>query len=158
MEPRIEILKEKKLIGNRLKMSLIRNKTGQLWGMFAPRIKLINNKVSANKISMQVYDKSYYENFKPNNEFEKWATVEVKDFQEVPAGVETFTLEGGEYAVFHYRGLSSDRRIFEYIFMNWLPSSKYKIDDRPHFEILGENYKNDSPTSEEEIWVPIIRK
>jgi AraC family transcriptional regulator len=26
-------------------------------------------------------------------------------------------------------------------------------DDRPHFEILGDKYKNDHPDSEEEIWI-----
>jgi AraC family transcriptional regulator len=52
MEPRIEILKAKKLIGQKLTMSLIDNKTGQLWSSFAPRIKDINNRVTSDKISM----------------------------------------------------------------------------------------------------------
>jgi predicted transcriptional regulator YdeE len=28
-------------------------------------------------------------------------------------------------------------------------------DDRPHFEVLGKNYKNNDPVSEEEIWIPV---
>ena len=39
MTPRIAILKGKKLIGQNMKMSLTNNRTGQLWGQFAPRIK-----------------------------------------------------------------------------------------------------------------------
>jgi AraC family transcriptional regulator len=40
-----------------------------------------------------------------------------------------------------------------------LPLSKeYELDDRPHFEILGDKYKNNDPNSEEEIWIPIKLK
>jgi AraC family transcriptional regulator len=39
-----------------------------------------------------------------------------------------------------------------------LPNSNYHLDDRPHFEILGEKYKNADPGSEEEIWIPIKAK
>lgn len=158
MDPRIEILEEKKLIGNRLKMSLTSNKTGQLWGSFSPRIKDITNKVTTDKISMQVYDKLYYTNFNPTTEFEKWAAIEVANFDNTPEEMETFTLIGGEYAVFDYKGSSTDGSIFQYIFMKWLPNSKYQLDSRPHFEVLGEKYKNNDPTSEEEIWIPIKKK
>jgi AraC family transcriptional regulator len=155
MKPRIETLKEKKLIGQRLKMSLTHNKTGQLWGGFAPKIKDIANKVTTDKISMQVYDRSFLQGFNPTTEFEKWATVEVTNYDNIPEGMETFTLIGGEYAVFDYKGSSTDGSIFQYIFMTWLPNSEYQLDDRPHFEVLGDKYKNNDPTSEEEIWIPI---
>ena len=155
MQPRIEILKEKKLIGNKLKMSLSNNKTGELWGGFLPKIKEIKNNLTTDKISMQVYDSSYHENFNPNSEFEKWATIEVNDFNDIPRDMEIFTLSGGLYAVFNYKGSSNDNSIFQYIFMTWLPNSEYKLDDRPHFEVLGEKYKNNDPNSEEEIWIPI---
>ena len=158
MTPRIEKLEEKKLIGQSIKMSLSQNRTGQLWGQFAPRIKEIENKLSQNKISMQIYPSSYYEEFSPNNEFEKWATVEVSDFNNIPNGMEPFTLKEGLYAVFDYKGSSSDNSIFHYIFSKWLPSSDYQIDDRPHFEVLGERYKNNDVNSEEEIWIPIKEK
>jgi AraC family transcriptional regulator len=36
-----------------------------------------------------------------------------------------------------------------------LPASGYELDDRPHFEILGERYKNNDPDSEEELWFPV---
>ena len=158
MEPRIELLEDKKLIGNRMKMSLTDNKTSQLWGSFAPKIKGIKNRLSTDKISMQVYDPSYHRDFNPNKEFEKWATVEVADFNDTPKEMEPFTLSGGEYAVFDYIGSSNDSSIFQYIFMTWLPNSEYQLDNRPHFEVLGEKYKNNDPTSEEEIWIPIKKK
>lgn len=158
MQPRIEVLKEKKLIGCKLEMSFSQNKTGQLWSNFVPRIKEISNKVDHNKISMQIYDTDFYTRFNPNKTFVKWATVEVSDFNTIPENMLSFTLEDGLYAVFDYKGSSADTSIFQYIFSDWLPNSEYQLDDRPHFEILGETYKNNDPNSEEEIWIPIKKR
>lgn len=155
MRPRIETLSEKKLVGKRITMSLADNTTGELWKSFMMRREEIPNSLTTEMISMQVYKPSHFTDFKPTNEFEKWATVEVADFDNVPNGMETFTLTGGLYAVFDHRGPSNDNSIFQFIFGTWLPNSTYHLDDRPHFEILGEKYKNNDPTSEEEIWVPI---
>lgn len=158
MVPRIEILKEKKLVGLNMKMSLADDKTAQLWRAFGPRIKEINNKLSKDKISMQIYDSRYHQNFSPHKIFEKWATVEVENFDDLPHGINTFRLEKGPYAVFDYKGLSSDPSVFKYIFLEWLPVSSFLIDERPHFEVLGEKYKNNDWDSEEEIWIPIVEK
>ncbi|MEQ8908938.1 MAG: GyrI-like domain-containing protein [Vicingaceae bacterium] len=158
MNPRIENLKEKKLIGQNIKMSLINNKTAFLWGQFAPRIKEIQKRTSEDKIAMQIYPPHYYKNFRPKLEFEKWATVEVQSFEKLPDGMKSFILKGGLYAIFDYKGSSSDHSIFEYIFSEWLPNSEYVVDNRPHFEVLGTKYKNNDPNSEEEIWIPIKEK
>lgn len=159
MNPSIRILKEKKLIGTHVKMSLINNKTGELWQKFAPRIQAISNKVDTDKFSMQIYNPSYFKTFSPEKEFEKWAAVEVSDFNTVPKDLDTFILIEGKYAVFHYKGSSKNSFVFfEYIFKSWLPNSIYELDNRPHFELLGEKYKNNNPSSEEEVWIPIKRK
>ncbi len=158
MTSRIELLEEKRLIGYHVKMSMINNLTGQLWGQFAPRIKEIQNRASEDKISLQIYPLSYFEQFNPNTEFEKWATAEVADFENTPAGMKSLILERGLYAVFEYKGSSSDNSVFEFIFSKWLPDSKYEVDDRPHFEVLGSNYRNNDQDSEEEIWIPIRGK
>jgi AraC family transcriptional regulator len=157
MEPRIEFLSEKILVGNSIKMSLTDNKTGELWRGFMPRRKEIDNKVNGDFISMQVYDNPLYFNaFNPNAPFEKWATVEVSDTENVPDGMQVFRLIGGQYAVFNYKGtVQGAPPFFNYIFTVWLPNSTYVLDHRPHFEILGEKYKNNDPDSEEEIWIPI---
>lgn len=158
MKPRIENLKEKKLVGKRLKMSLSENRTGELWGNFMPGRREVKNNLTNDLYSLQVFDKSYFDNFNPAKDFEKWALVEVSDFENVPSGFETFTLKSGPYAVFLYKGTGNDYSIFEYIFSTWMPDSGYITDDRPHFEILGEHYKNGDPDSEEEIWIPIRPK
>ena len=158
MRPRIVELAEKKLIGLSMTMSLSNNRTGQLWGQFGPRIKEIQHRTSADKISMQIYPPGYYEQFDPTIEFEKWAAVEVGDFENIPEGMQSMILDKGQYAVFDYKGSSTDSSIFSYIFSEWLPRSNYSIDNRPHFEVLGTAYKNNDPDSEEEIWIPIRTK
>jgi len=150
--PQIKVTDEKKLVGMRLKMSLANNKTQQLWKSFMPRHKEIKNRISNGFISMQVYHGALNDF---EQEFEKWAVVEVSSFENIPSEMEIFTLESGLYAVFNYVGLPSDTRIYQYIFGEWIPNSGYTVDHRLHFEILGEKYKNGDSNSEEEIWIPV---
>jgi AraC family transcriptional regulator len=120
-----------------------------------PRRHEIQKVIGANLYSLQRYAPGFFTDFNPEAEFEKWAGLEVTDFATVPADMETIVIPGGHYAVFSYRGLNTDTSIFQYIFGTWLPPSEYVIYDRPHFEILGPKYKNNDPSSEEEIWIPI---
>jgi AraC family transcriptional regulator len=154
---RIEILPEKKLIGKRIEMTFANNKTFELWNGFMIRRKEIMNNLTSELFSMQIYNgPSYFENFNPETIFEKWAAVEVADFNSVPDGMETFSLKGGLYAVFIHKGAAAmGQKTFQYIYGTWLPSSDYLLDERPHFEILGKKYKNNDPDSEEEIWIPV---
>ncbi len=157
IQPRIVTVREKILIGTSLRMSLTNNRTGELWRSFMPHRKEITGTLSADLYSLQSYPHTYWSDFRPDREFEKWALVEVSGFDvPVPEGLDTFILPAGAYAVFLYKGLSTDNRIFQYIFHEWLPASGYRLDDRPHFEVLGEKYSNHSPDSEEEIWIPIV--
>jgi AraC family transcriptional regulator len=107
MIPRIEYLTEKKLIGKRLTMSLVKNKTGELWQSFMPKRKEVLNTATNDLISMQVYKPSHFIAFNPSNEFEKWATVEVTNFESVPTDMETYILVGGLYAIFDYKDFNT---------------------------------------------------
>ena len=158
MKPRIETLKEKKLVGKRLLMSFAENKTAELWKSFMSQRKNITNNVSSDLISMSVYSPTHFADFRLTSEFEKWASIEVSDFDKIPNDMERVILTGGLYAVFDYKGSSADSSIFQYIFGTWLPGSEYLLDDRPHFEVLGDKYKNNDPISEEEIWIPVKSK
>ncbi len=158
MKPTIKTIIEKKLVGKRLQMSFADFKIGELWRSFMPGRKEITNNLTNDLISLVIYKPDHFTAFKPTNEFERWATVEVSSFDNVPAEMETFVLPGGLYAVFDYTGLNTDHSIYQYILGTWLPNSDYVLDNRPHFEVLGEKYKNNDPTSEEEIWIPIKMK
>lgn len=158
MQPKIEIIDDKKLIGQRLKMSFADYKIGDLWRRFGSKRKEITNNLNNDLISLVVYEPTHFTDFKSTNEFERWATVEVENYNKVPPEMETFDLQGGLYAVFEYKGLNTDHSIFQYILGTWLPKSDFELDNRPHFEILGERYKNNDPESEEEIWIPLKKK
>lgn len=159
MIPGIETINEKKLVGKRMTMSYADYKIGELWGSFIPRKKEILNHLTNDLISLVAYPPMHFADFKPTNEFERWATIEVENFNNVPDEMETFILSSGLYAVFNYKGMSSGASaFFQYIYSEWVPDSDYQLDDRAHFEVLGEKYKNNDPSSEEEIWIPIKAK
>lgn len=156
MIPTIQTLPATKLIGYRLTMSLINNKTAELWRGFMPRRREITNSIGADMFSVNIYSENYFVHFNPAAEFEKWAAIPVTGLDAIPEGMETLTLPEGKYAVFHYKGAPENgAEVFKYIFQQWLPQSGYELDNRPHFEVLGEKYKNGSEESEEEIWIPV---
>src|SRR5689334_8402514 len=94
--PAMRSLSEKKLVGKKLSMSYAENKTAELWKSFMPVRKEIRNAVSSDLFSMQVYSSSFdFTNFNPHIPFEKWAAVEVVDFENVPPDMDAFTLPSG---------------------------------------------------------------
>ncbi|MFD1873113.1 GyrI-like domain-containing protein [Hymenobacter bucti] len=152
---RLETLGPKRLVGQRQVMSLAANTTTELWrGFMQERAALPGGRA---RYSLQRYPLGYFTRFSPETLFEKWAAQEVADPSFVlPAGFEMLELAGGLYAVFLHQGPASQgAATFQYIFKTWLPGSNYVLDDRPHFELLGEKYRSDAPDSEEEIWLPI---
>ena len=153
--PKILTLQEKKMIGMRLEMSLVDNKTSDLFRKFMPRRKEITAMVSDGTYALQQYD---FMSFTPQFVFEKWACVEVSDFNSIPIDMETVVLESGLYAVFIHKGTTIDfMKTMQQIVQVWLPNSTYEVDNsRPHFEILGKKYLGPmNPNSEEEVWIPI---
>lgn len=153
---RIESITEKKIIGKSEMMSFSENKTFQLWKNFMPIKHLIRNEISSQLFSIEEYPQNFFEVFNPNSEFKKWAGVEVQNFDIVPCDMETLTIPEGLYAVFVHKGMASEAfKTYQYIFQTWMPNSEYKPDNRHHFAVMGEKYKNDSPDSEEEIYIPI---
>ena len=159
MFPVIKRISEKKLMGKRMPMSHSDYRIGELWAGFMPRRKEIFSHLSGDLISLAVYPPAFFEQYSPSRPFERWAAVEVSDFNQVPGEMDTYILPGGLYAVFQFRGTDAGMAAFyQHIFKVWLPGSDYVLDDRAHFEMLGEKYKRNDPDSEEEIWIPVRGK
>lgn len=159
MKARIENLTEKKLIGKHTTMSFVENKTFQLWSSFMPRRKEIKNSVDSDLYSLEVFPVGYFDHFNPENKFEKWAAIEVENFDFIPSEMEALIIPSGLYAVFIHKGPESEgHKTYNAIFTEWLPSSEYNVDYRPHFAVMSEKYKKEDPESEEEIWIPIKTK
>ena len=159
MQPRIELINEKRVAGIRLPMSFAGNRTRELWQSFMPRRREIAEAVGTELYSIEVYSRDFLNAFDPDTEFEKWAAVEVSGFDKPPEGLETLTAPAGQYAVFLHHGPASEAIItYTYIFQTWLPGSEFTLDARPHFAVMGDKYKNEDPESEEEIWIPVKAK
>ncbi|MCF1192949.1 GyrI-like domain-containing protein [Mangrovimonas sp. AS39] len=129
--------------------------TGNLARAFMPRRKEIENRIGTHSFSIQDYD-AVLNNISPQTSFEKWVGVEVSDFENVPEGMNPLVLQGGAYLVIDFEGSPSDfPKLWQFILQEWLPSSNYKLDERPHFEKLPKTYNPLNPINKEEVWVPL---
>ena len=149
---RIAIIEPKKLIGFSITTSFQDDKTQIVWKKFMMRRNEIVNQTSNQLFSLQIYP----ENFTANQTFRKYALAEVSDFNNIPNTFETFELETGKYMVFNYKGKAENGpELFRYLFQNFIPENKFEVDNRPYFEIFGDDYNPNDDSAEEEIWIPI---
>ena len=154
--PKICVIPEKKLVGMCQQMVFHYPSIVALWQRFMPRHRQVLHRNSSEFIALQEGD-SVADIGKPNVEFEMWATVEVSEVNNIPLGMESITIPEGLHAVFLLKGTDSER-LMTYIFKDWLPNSGYELEDRPHFQVMGEAYKNNDPSSEEDFYIPIKLK
>lgn len=138
-----------------MEMSLIDNSTVTLFSTFMPRKKEIPNPSDNGIFEVKEYTKDYFSDFDPTAKFTKWAAIEVIDFSVIPNKMRSFVVPSGKYAVFGHKSSNGDDSVFEYLFKDWLPKSGYKLDNRPHFDILEDKSKKEDSTGNEEIWIPI---
>lgn len=154
MIPEIKIFPATKFIGKNLSYTYDNYRAFELWSSFMPRRKEVRNAVGMELYNIQINPAKF--DFNPKTPFVKWAAIAVENVNFVPEGMETVEIQEGLYAVFNYKGdQNSASAFFNAIYTEWLPNSKFDLDNRPQFEILGEKYKKDAPNSEEEIWIPI---
>jgi len=158
MEHRIVDITEIKLVGLDMMTSLSESKTEALWKQFMPIAKTVPNKVADDFYSIQIYpDNIDMDSFTPITEFSKWAAIAVNDFDNIPAELKSISIPKGKYVVFEHKGLASDFfRTSQYIYGTWFPGSGYALDQRPHFEVMGKDYKGpNDPNSIEQVYIPI---
>jgi AraC family transcriptional regulator len=157
MNPTIKIFPTTKFIGKNLTFTYTDYRVFELWSSFMPRRKEIQNAIGSDLYNIQINPENF--DFQPNTPFVKWAAVAVTKFEVIPEEMEMLEIPEGLYAVFNYKGDQSNAAaFFNSIYTEWLPNSEYELDNRPQFEILGEKYKNNDASSEEEIWIPIQLK
>ncbi|WP_458626629.1 GyrI-like domain-containing protein [Winogradskyella sp. PC D3.3] len=151
MAPQILTIKTKTVVG--MKSSMSHGAFGNivaLWKRFMPKQSAISNRLTSEFIALQIYD-----DFNAmETPFVIWACVEVSSYNAIPDGMTSFTILKGDYAVFQHKGMDASKT-YRQIMTEWLPNSGYEIDERPHFQVMGEMYKNGSPDSEEDFYVPI---
>ncbi len=121
-----------------------------LWRRFMPLRKELIHVINNECIAMQIYN-DYHSPEKP---FDIWACVEVLNFDDIPEDMISIAIPEGKYAIFLHKGMDA-AVTYRRIMTEWLPTSGYQIEDRPHFQVMGEKYKNGSPDSEEDFYIPI---
>ncbi|TBW29298.1 GyrI-like domain-containing protein [Gramella sp. KN1008] len=160
-QPEIKEIEEKKLVGIKVSTTLADDKTSLLWKRFMQSRDAIKNNKNEDLYSVQIYGEKFMkEEFDSQSVFEKWAAMETEDHSFIPKGLQKLELPAGLYAVFIHHGTANEfAETAKFIFEDWLPSSQYVLDNRPHFEVLGEEYKGpDNPDSMERIWIPVKEK
>lgn len=151
-------IEEKILVGSKILTSLANDKTGALWQSFMPKRDEIKNRKNKEYFSVQIYEGGLKpQSFTEDTMFEKWAAVEVNEAEGFPTNMEALTIPAGKYAVFIHHGLANEfSKSLRYIYESWMPSSGFQLDNRPHFEVMGDKYYGPTDAnSEEEIWIPI---
>ncbi|MEH6629582.1 MAG: AraC family transcriptional regulator [Halopseudomonas aestusnigri] len=127
-----------------------------LWGLVCTRIKEIKgvNKERAYGLCL----KGSVENFT------YMASFETNSISTVPKGMKSLTVDTAEYAVFTFtindRSPIGDQfsAVYQGIWGNWLPNSKYNYAETPDFELYDHRFDGATDTGEVDIWIPIIKK
>jgi len=157
-QPQIVEITTRQLIGMHIETTLSEDKIRALWSEFMPKFKKAAKGTSYKLYSIQIFDKNLkMSSFNPYTRFIKWAAVERDAVRTIPEEMDYLTLPGGLYAVFIHKGPADTfPETSQHIIGQWLPNSEYELDNRPHFEIMDENYQGpDDPEAEEEVWIPV---
>lgn len=157
MVPEIVVFPETRLAGLRTTTSFSQMNTISLWQKFMPVRMSVQQRENDLVYSIDIYPEGFFSGpVQFERQFDKWAAMNWKDSVKLPDDWEYLTIPAGLYAVFHFRGNQQNApEFYRNIFMQWLPEAGYVTDDRPHFALMGEKYKNGDPNSEEDIWVPV---
>ena len=79
-------------------MSIADDKTPELWCGLMPRRKEVLHPLTTDLLCLQVFDASLeFKGYNQDTIFDKWAALEVDNFDAVPADMETYTLSGFSY-------------------------------------------------------------
>jgi AraC family transcriptional regulator len=159
MIPVLKQMPNKLIVGRKIATSSAQYIPFELWSKFMPKRKEILNTISADLLSIQVFQENTFSSttFNENTLFEMWAAVEVSKFEQTPTDMESTILVGGAFVTFILKGEKPTlTENYNYLINDWLPKEGYRIDNRAHFQVMGDKYKRNDPNSEEEVWIPII--
>jgi AraC family transcriptional regulator len=125
------------------------NEIPQLWAAFHPRIGEIKNMVTdrvAYGISANVDEST--------GEFDYIAGFEVSNAKDIAAGMVSFEVPGGRYAVFATT-LPKIGETFDNAYHTWLPEAGYQPTADPEFELYDEHFTIEDPNSEFDLYIPV---
>jgi AraC family transcriptional regulator len=121
-----------------------------LWQKFQPHLGNVPGQVRKRGVTFGV---SYNMD---DSGFDYMASVEVSDFDNLPAEFSRLRIPAQRYAVFtHREHISTMRAVIMTIWSKWLPESDYEAADAPNFERYGEEFDGRTGNGGFQIWIPI---
>jgi AraC family transcriptional regulator len=159
--PTLTTTPPRRLVGIRIQTTLAENRAAELWRRFRPRVAEIHNRLGADFFDVKRYGPEMTNGqFSPTTVFEKWAAVEVEGLWPTPrracqplerarrtlCGVRPPRPGHGEFRPTRTSTFSAPG----------CPLPGYRLDERPHFDVMGPGYRPDDPEATEEVWVPVI--
>lgn len=156
----IVMLAEEKLAGMYTNTSFTDNKIPALWQKFMPRVKEFSN-ISKTDTYYAVHPYEAHLSIDDFNEsviVKRWACVPVKNFNDLPEGMDTHQLKAGKYLKYTYKGRAQDIYPFlKELYTSWIPNEAYELDERDDFEIIDSKryFGPHHPDSEVDLYIPI---
>jgi AraC family transcriptional regulator len=159
MNPKVRMMSAKVLVGHRMKVTMATDNPVLLWRPFKMKLKDIGNAKPDRFYSVQTFEGVDFSKFDANTEFTKWAAVEVSEAGHVPDGLEVINVPKGLYGTVVHFGTAADfPKTTDFMYREWLPHSKYELDNRPHLTIMPSDHRPDDPNAVELVCVPVKSK
>ena len=147
------LLRIEKLNFSRLRGHFVSNpvfsteETSGLWRNF--RALMAEKGIKSDFYSVQIHEQNA-----PGKIIERWAAV--KEGEGLPSGLQSLEIPAGLYAVFLYKGGAGGFvEFYQDQCSRAIPDLGLMLDERPHFQLLGDKFNPFSDDSEEEIWIPV---
>ncbi|WP_237155357.1 AraC family transcriptional regulator [Oryzibacter oryziterrae] len=149
-EPRIEHGDAMLLVGLRKRYSQATSpEIPSQWQAFEPHIGSIDKQIE--KVTYGILCNS-----DDDGTIDYCTAVRVKDFADIPKGLDGLRVSPQTYAVFRHEGhVSEIRRTWKTIFGPWMSTTPHKLVDAPQFERYGPSFDPRTGFGEIEIWIPV---
>lgn len=126
----------------------------RLWSGFRPYRDLITNRIGSDYIG--IYE--CYEETEDSVRFVYVCCAQVKNFDNVPKGMETRELPEQTYARFTHKGpIAQLEETLRYIWGTWLPKSNYEYAEKPDFELYPAGFDDSDPENKIYLNIPVKR-
>lgn len=124
----------------------------QLWQDFGGQVQRVRGQANPGLFygAMHNYDMQ-------TGQFDYLAAVEVEAGQEAPEGMVVWQVPAQTYAVFETT-LPEIGPAYEYIYGPWIAGADFERTDGPEFELYGEEFNPEDPSSKMHIYIPVQPK
>lgn len=156
MEPRIVQLEKLILVGRPYYGDANEHKFAKAWERFGNLEKEVSHRLNPMVgFGVEIYGPE----FQTEHQWTYFPSVQVSQFDDVPALLFAKTLPSATYAVFTAKGgIPKLGDTFMYAYMTWLPTSAYEVAFPFDFEYYDERFKDNDPDSEVDIYIPVKPK